>query len=257
MNKKMIKIAIVEDQIENVEVLKYFLNQYSKDIVIKYIAQNGQEARKVLVNKDIDLALLDIDLGDETIFDVLNSIDYSHLNNSLIFVTAHGSFENAIRAIRFSCLNFITKPIDFDELESTLDKAFERTRQENGLSIETLLDIFKTDVISPKKIGIPLSHGEVQYEDCDNIIYILADDSVSHVQLHDDINLNSVKNLGYFSKLFVGHKDFHLIHKSTLINLNHIKKFNHRERLITMSDNKQLEVSRRKLISLQNAIKAV
>ncbi len=254
MNKQKITVAIIEDQQENIDILRFFFSNYANPAELKYIGTDGQAARQILAQTDIDVALLDIDLGDETIFDVLNSVDYSHLNKALIFVTAHGTFENALKAIRYSCLNFITKPIDFEELKKTLDQLIATTYQSQTNQIEVLLDILKSDVHSPERIGIVLSKGMIRFVDCKNILYFSAFDTISTIYLKDGSTLKSTKNLGYYSKLLSSHKDFLQIHKSTVVNLQRIQKFDARNRLVSMQNGEELEISRRQLVTFQRVI---
>ena len=254
-NNRPLKIAIVEDQQENIDILKFYFDQYPDQYKIKYIAMTPDDARENLTNKDIDLALLDIDLGEETIFDVLNDIDYQHLNQSLVFVTAHGTFENALKAIRYSCLNFITKPIDFDEMYRTLQKVQEEKAKIRPSQIEVLLDILKDNAITPKKIGIFLSKGVIQFVTCDSILYMTANDSLAQIYLENADKLVSTRHLGHYDKLLDSHKDFIRIHKSTIVNRQHVKKLNSKNRIVIMTNNEELEISKRRLKEVQRIIR--
>ena len=122
-----LNIAIVEDSQENIDVLQYLLEKSPFEYKVLGVAKTVDEARLLLTRPDIDLALLDIQLKEDNIFKVLTEVnDLGTISFEVVFITAHGSYENALKAIQYSCLDFINKPIDQDELNQVLHKMTEK-----------------------------------------------------------------------------------------------------------------------------------
>ena len=126
-----ISIGIVEDNIDNNDNLKYTLAQTGYHVDVCKIARTPAEAYHLLQDNTVDLAFLDIQLKDSNIFNVLQKL-YKECKSlpELVFTTTHGNFENAVRAIQFACLDFITKPysvagikkVGLDELAEVVGK---------------------------------------------------------------------------------------------------------------------------------------
>ena len=240
-----IKIAIVEDSQENIDILLYMLNKSSFDFEITGIAKTINEANLLLSRPDIDVALLDIQLKEGTIFDVLENINSSgKINYDVVFVTAHGSYENALKAIQYSCLDFINKPIDESELYGTLEKIKSKVSEnQNQLQIKHLLELIRSDSLSPKTIGIVLAKGVIEFVNVNDIVYIEADQTICRLYFSNGEKMTSSKHLGYYIELLSDAQNFVQSSKSHLVNLNQIKQYDHRERTIRFNNGEHLIAS--------------
>ena len=127
-----ITTVIVEDSKDNREALKTLLKNQCPDVEAMGEAPDIDTAYSLIVEQEPELVFLDIQLKNHTSFDLLdrlmknNSVDFE-----IIFITAHGSFEYATRAIAYSALDFITKPISSKGLRKAVEKARERLNREN------------------------------------------------------------------------------------------------------------------------------
>ena len=241
-----LRIAIIEDEINNIEMLELFLADYKHPSIVVDKAGTVAEATSIFQKKDFDVAFVDIQLEDGTSFDALDQVtDRGELDSSLIFVTAHGTFEYALKAIQYSCLNFITKPIDFSELSKSLDDIIRKKSDQPVSQVDILLELLKGDQKAPNQIGIIKAKGIIEFLKADEIKFISADDTISSIHLTNMPTIKSVKSLGYYVKLLTGHKDFIQIHKSTLVNMKHISRYDQRARLVHLNDGEELQVARR------------
>ena len=242
-----LNIAIVEDSQDNIEILKYHLEKSTHEVEIKGIAKTLREAELLLSRPDIDLALLDIQLKEGTIFDVLEDLQNKDaIHFEMVFVTAHGSYENALKAIRFACLDFINKPVDQEELEATLKKVRPKKNSEQGNEqVRHLLELIKGNTGAPVNLGIVLPRGVIEFVAVNSIVYIEADQSICRVNLIDGRTLTSAKHLGYYIDLLADNEDFTQSGKSHLVNLSHIKQYDHRERTIRFENSEYLIASHR------------
>lgn len=242
-----LNIAIVEDSQDNIEILQYHLEKTPHDVEIKGIAKTIREAELLLTRPDIDLAFLDIQLKEGTIFDVLEDLQKNKaINFEMVFVTAHGSYENALKAIRFACLDFINKPVDQEELDQTLGKVSDRvSNEQGGEQVKHLLELIRGNTATPANIGIVLPRGVIEFVEVNDILFITADQTICRVTMTDGRILTSAKHLGYYIDLLSDNEGFAQSGKSHLVNLSHVKQYDHRERTIRFNNGEHLIASHR------------
>ncbi|MDX1684122.1 MAG: LytTR family DNA-binding domain-containing protein [Saprospiraceae bacterium] len=241
-----LKIGIVEDSQDNIDILEYMLDKSEHEVEIIGIAKTISEAKLLLSRPDIDLAFLDIQLKEGTIFEVLEELqEDSSIDFEIVFVTAHGSYENALKAIRFACLDFINKPVDQEELDQALDKVKQRvTDTEQGdQQVRQLLELIKSNSVVPSTIGIVLPKGVIEFVEVSDILFFEADQSICRVHMLDGKTLTSARHLGYYIELLNDNEDFEQSSKSHLVNLSHIKQYDHRERTIRFDNGEHLIAS--------------
>ncbi len=242
-----LKIAIVEDSQENIETLQYFIDRCDTPIELLGTAKTLAEAEVLLTSQPVDLALLDIQLKENNIFELLDKFNRERsISFDIIFVTAHSSFEYATKAIQYACLNYITKPVSEKELHEALQKAYERKGQgDNSAQLNLLLEIIQGNIKSPKSISINMPKGVIEIVDLEEIKYIEADGSTSYLHLPTDKRLHSVKSLAHYSSLLELNNEFMMISRQCLVNLPHVKRYDHREKVLTLKSGETLIVSHR------------
>ncbi|MBK8701376.1 MAG: response regulator transcription factor [Saprospiraceae bacterium] len=244
-----IHIAIVEDNHDNIETFQYVLSQLTMPVHLAGIARDETEAYAVLTNEAVELVFLDIQLRTTTIFSVLEKVyKEGHILPELVFLTAHGSFENAVKAIQFACLDFVTKPFDARDIENTMQRylAKKQTSPPNQQpEIGLLLQLLKNDIHTPKSMAIQLSRGIIELVDLDQILYIEADENITIVHLADKPPLHSNKNFGHYLSLLADNLDFIQISKSYLVNVSHIRQYNHQDKSLKLKTGQTLIVSHR------------
>jgi two-component system LytT family response regulator len=165
----------------------------------------------------------------------------------LVFTTAHGNFENALRAIQFACLDFVTKPYSVTDIENAIRRFL--TKKENSqhqnTDIAYLLQLLRNDAQASKTIAIQLLRGIIEIVDLAQIKYIEADENMSIIHLANNQILNSGKSFGHYLNLLTDNKDFVQISKSYLVNLSHVRQYNHLDKSIKFKSNESLVVSHR------------
>ena len=243
-----IYIAIVEDNSDNIATLKYALSQTPYHITVVAEAKNADEAYRVLSDDRVELAFLDIQLRDSTIFSVLEKLfQEGKTLPDLVFTTAHGSFENALKAIQFACLDFVTKPFSHEDIEHAVQRYLNKKeiKQNKGTEIGFLLQLLRNDIQSPKTMAVQLQRGIIEIVDLANMLYIEADENISVVHLSNNQKLHSSKNFGHYLALLTDKKEFVQIGKSCLVNLTHVKQYNHQDKSLRLKNNESLVVSHR------------
>ncbi|MDZ7331352.1 MAG: sigma-54 dependent transcriptional regulator [candidate division KSB1 bacterium] len=140
------KILIIDDEPAQVQVLAGFLKKKGFDIEK---AHAGLEGLKILEKKPIDLIITDFKMPDIDGIEVLKRAKAINPEVDVIMMTAFGSIESATEAMRAGAIDYLTKPVDLDQLEILIHKALEHQQlvSENRLLREQLAAKFKFDQI--------------------------------------------------------------------------------------------------------------
>lgn len=247
----MIKTVIIDDEIKARETISSMLSTYCPDVEVVDTASSVKEGVKVITKTKPDLVFLDIKMGDGTGFDLLRKLD--NTNFFLVFITAFEEF--AIRAIKFSALDYILKPLDPDELVNAVDKAIHAMEKENlSLRLETLYE--NLDMLNSKTKKIVLkTTSSVHIVSVVDIIRCESEKNYTHFFTTDREKITVSKTLKEFNELLNDYS-FYRVHQSHLINLSHVKRYEKREGgHLVMDDNSMVPVSFRKKDDLMKVFK--
>jgi two-component system LytT family response regulator len=243
----MLTVAIIDDEQHCTDRLLILLEPYSGNI--KTVCFNtADEALQGINTLKPDVVFLDVQLHDKTGFDVLSGI--THRDFSLIFTTAYEQY--AIKAFKFSAIDYLLKPIDANDFQNALQKASDKvTQQQLGERISMLLSHLSKE--SPvRKISIPTRDG-YSFLNISDIVRCEADVNYTHIFTLGGTKYTVSKPLKHFEGLLASH-GFFRIHSSHLINLSYVKAYA-RSGYVTLLDNTQFDVSIRKREALVKACK--
>ncbi|MBK8568099.1 MAG: response regulator transcription factor [Saprospiraceae bacterium] len=242
----MIKAIIVEDTLDNRETLKKLLVSECPQVQLLGEAENVEGGYQLVKSMQPDLVFLDIQLDKETSFDLLERLHAEDaIRFEIVFVTGHGSFENVTRAIEFSALDFINKPIEAEKLTKAVEKAAKRLDQKQyNRQIELLLEHLQQSEKS-QRIAFHLLRGVVEFAWVTDIVRLEADGVITHVHLRDGSKLTAVKNLGHYSRLLTAEHHFFQISNSMVVNLDCVKQYNHASLTLTLNNGLQVKAARR------------
>jgi two-component system, NtrC family, response regulator AtoC len=123
-------LLIVDDEQVLATAMADYLARYG---YATSLCGSGEEALKILDAESPDLVLLDYRLPRMDGLQVLRKIKDGHPEIEVIMLTAHGSVENAVEAMRLGAYDYISKPIDLEELRLVAAKALESQRKSNEL----------------------------------------------------------------------------------------------------------------------------
>jgi two-component system LytT family response regulator len=240
-NTTVKKAVIVDDELGARESLSKMLEKNCKNIQVVAKADNMMNAFIEITNHQPDLVFLDIEMPNGNAFDLLEK--FKEINFNIIFVTAYDHY--AIKAIKFSAIDYILKPVDPEELVKAVSR-FE-SQHENKTSLDkkfkTLLSNVKPEN-KLKKVGIPDGDGLV-FINLADIIRCDSDGNYTYFLLTSGKKIIVSRTLGEYEQMFA-EDNFFRVHRSHLINLEHVKKYIKGEGgYVIMSDNSQVEVSRR------------
>ena len=245
MNMKRI-IFIVEDEQHCTDRIVEFLKPYQSKIDL-YCFDSVDRAKKEWDNRIPDIVFLDVRVGDRTGFELLAEISLTDF--CLIFTT---SFEQyALDAFRFSALDYLLKPIDREEFEKALNRAFEKLDHQQLKERLGVLLGHLSQVQSPKKISLPFQGGFI-FLDIQDVLRCEADSNYTHLFTVEGKKYTVSKTLKYY-ELLLQEFGFFRIHNSHLINLKYVNEYS-KNGYVTLSTQLVLEVSSRRKEAFSKAM---
>ncbi|OIN61022.1 LytR/AlgR family response regulator transcription factor [Arsenicibacter rosenii] len=251
-------VVIVEDTIDNLEVIRYFLKKDYPDLQLAGEARSVDEAYALLARRQPDIVLLDIQIMGGTSFDVLARLDAAgHPLPQLIFITAHGVLENATKALRYTALDFITKPINEIQLRSAIDTAMQRLEAHDTM-LEEVRAMLEQQRHGDRfdRIAIRLTGGVRRLVSVQEISYFQADREVTKVFLRSEKEpLTAAINIGHFTRTLQEDYAFLLIHQSLLVNAAYIREFNPRASEVVLTTGQRLATSQRGNMLMKNYVR--
>jgi two-component system LytT family response regulator len=195
-----------------------------------------------------DVVFLDIQLQRETGFDLLTKI--KEVNFEVIFTTAYTEY--AIKAFKFSAIDYLLKPIDIDELKKAVAKVEKRVNNNMTGRLTQLVQNLKQGSSDNFKIALPTLDGLV-FVKISDILYCEASSNYTQIFTTEEKYLVS-KTLKEYDDLLSDH-NFFRIHNSYLININSIKKYVKGEGgYVVLNNDTSLDVSKRKKEAFLNKI---
>lgn len=239
----MIKALIIDDEEHCINRLKSLLMpSYKSMIEIVGTARTFQQAIKAITLLNPELIFLDVQLDDKTGFDLLKALP--QIDFDIIFTTAYEEF--AIRAIKFSAIDYLLKPIDADDLDAALLKlSNEKSKKITSQKIDLLLQNAQLNSGTFKKILVSTIAG-FEFIDISNIVRCQSDINYTTIYLTDKQKLVVAKTLKEFEEL-LSEYSFFRVHNSHLINLSFIKSYKRgKGGSIKLTDGTEVEVSSRR-----------
>ena len=237
----VINSIIVEDEQNNRENLLNILKEYCPSVNILAVCESALEGRMKIMELKPDLVFLDIEMPGGDGFSMLESL--SELNFEVIFVTAFSSY--AVKAIKFSALDYIVKPIDIMELLKAIDKASKKKEKKlENVRMANLIENQHREG-DKKTLAIPLSD-KIEFVEVSSIIRCQADGNYTVFHLRSGEKLITSRTLKEYDELLTPF-NFLRVHQSHLINLKETKSFIKTDGgYILMKDGTNITISRQR-----------
>lgn len=223
MNSKHYNAILVDDEKPALDVLTYLIKMHCPEITVSATFQNPSEAEKFILRENPDLAFVDIKMNQVNGLDFINSLDTSQ--TKYILTTAYHQY--AMDAWKSPAISYLLKPVDPDDLIQAISKIKKLDWKENTQS-KRRVNLGSESVI------------------LDRIISVNAAGAYSHVILKNYKKIVLSKNLKSIIKL-LNSKDFYRVHRSHIININHITSVDEINRVVVLTDKVKCEISERKL----------
>jgi len=214
------KAVLIDDEISNLENLQALLNKHCQQVTVAATAQNVNDAVAAIEKHAPDLVFLDIQMGEQTGFEVLKLLP--RRNFEVIFVTAYDQY--GIQAVKFAALDYLLKPVDIEELKDAVNKAERKlAAQAPGSQLDFLLQQLKKPEASVSKIALQMQN-EIRYIGLTEIIRCEADNTYTHFFLADGEKILVSKSLKEYADL-LRPNGFLRTHQSHLVNPKYVKSW--------------------------------
>lgn len=232
------KVALIDDEPDARKTLRALLEVQSGYQVQE--AAGVQSGIELIGSYKPDVVFLDVMMKDGTGFDLLNQLPA--VNFKLVIVSGHDEF--ALKAFRFSAIDYLVKPVDPDELRFALER-IARTQHPWQQVMEVLKQNVQPLAGSDRKIVLK-DMNTVYVASVSSIIRCEATDNYTTFFFTDQAPIIVSKPLREYDDLLSA-AGFLRVHQSHLINLNQLKQYNKRDGgSVTLKDGSEVPVSSRK-----------
>ena len=239
----MIKAIIIDDVASARENLKQDISTYCPTIEIIGEAEGVVTGAKAIKELNPELVFLDIQMQDGSGFDLLEILP--EINFKIIFTTA--SDAHAIKAFRFSAIDYLLKPMDPDDLMEAISKIEEQK------SSGTRISLLKENMDRPKKLALNTLE-KIHISNISDILRCESNVNYTMFYFADGSKLLVTKTLKEYDKM-LSEYGFIRVHQSHLINSECIKEFRKLDGgHIIMKDDAKIPVSSRKRASVVELI---
>ncbi len=238
----MIKILIVDDEPAASNILRILIEKNVPQQKEIRCCNVPLEAIDIIQQWQPQLLMLDIEMPGMNGFDLLSKLRKYPFH--VVFTTAYDKY--AIKAIKFSALDYLLKPIDDEELKNAFDRFFSSTKPANNDAAEQVDNLIKNlQQKQPTLFKLALSTMQgVHLLDTDDILYCEGVGNYTRFHIRDKPPILVSKTIKEYEDLLPD-QAFLRVHKSYLVNLQHIQMYE-KEGILKMSNGDQVIVSRRK-----------
>lgn len=235
----MITATIVDDEPDCSESLVMLLERYCPEVKVLDICFSAETAIQSIKEHPPQILFLDIEMPFLNGFELLEKL--GQINFKLIFTTSYDQY--AIKAIRFSALDYLLKPVDREELQKAVQKAAQHNLHPLPQQLDMLLQKLKNPTIPINKIAIPTMEG-FQLVAAESIISCESESNYTYLFLKDKRKILASRNLKEMEEILEDYP-FIRIHNSHIVNINEVEKYIKGEGgYLIMSDGSIINVSR-------------
>lgn len=247
----MIKALIIDDEESTVNVLQLLLKQYVPEIDEIYTAVGAERGIEKIKEVQPQLLFLDIEMPFMTGFELLEQ--FPQHNFEVIFVTAYDHY--AIKAIRYSALDYLLKPIDAEELKQAVHRFINTSHINNTRPLyENLLYNLNQPKTSEYRLAISTTEGTSFYN-AGEIIRAEALGNYTRFYLKEKKPVVTSRTLKEYEDLLTDHH-FLRVHRTHLVNPRYIESYT-KDHELKMCDGSVVQVSRRKWESIKEKLSEV
>lgn len=212
MIKKFTAI-VVDDDLDNLNILKIYLQRYCHNIEVIGAATSIDKAISLYNDLQPEILFLDIELDNSNAFYLIDHLN--NLSSQIVFVSSHEKF--ALKAIKYQAVDFVKKPIEINDLIAASNRAVSRILKNSNIIEKPSVKLDFLAIASTKKIEL------LKLSD---LVYCEADGRYTNFHLSNNEKRVSCRNLGEYEALLSNNKNFFRIHHKYIINLKKIKNIN-------------------------------
>jgi two-component system LytT family response regulator len=238
--RRMIKAIIIDDEEGARITLNALLTDFCQDVQVLELCSNVPDGVRAINRLNPDVVFLDIEMPDYNGFELPEF--FREINFEIVFVTAYSQY--AIKAFEVSAIDYLLKPVEIGQLQNAIEKVKIKAGNRDIIHrLELMKETYKGEEV--RKIALPMSDGLIFVETAD-ILYFEADRVYTHVFLRNGSRLTVSKPLRTFEEVLQEKPTFYRPHRSYLINLNCMTRYQRGDGMITLENGQLIGISREK-----------
>ena len=236
----MIKAIIIDDEVHCIDTLSILLADCCPGVEVLEKCMTAKKGFEAIEKLMPDLVFLDIEMPVMNGFELLEQ--FKQIPFSIIFTTSYDQY--AIKAIRFSALDYLLKPIDPKELISAIKKVQEQRQLPLAEQFQMLLKQVHGKEQHFNKIAVPTSEG-FELIPADQLMRCEADDNYTYLYLKNRNRIIACRTLKEVEEQLQEFHFFTRVHHSHIVNLNEVVRYIRGEGgYVVLSDGSSINVSR-------------
>ncbi len=236
----MIKAILIDDEVHCLDTLSILLSDYCPDVAVVGQCMSAKQGVAAVAEHQPSLVFLDIEMPVMNGFEFLEQ--FKEISFAIIFTTSYDQY--AIKAIRFSALDYLLKPIDPKELIAAVRKVQTQKILPAPVQFQILTSQVKNKDGGFNKIAIPTIDG-FELIPAEQVVRCEADNNYTHLFLKNKDKIVGCRTLKEMEEQLSDFKYFIRVHNSYLVNLNEVTKYVRGEGgYLVMTDGSIVNVSR-------------
>ncbi len=237
----MFRVLIIDDEEHMRDTLARLLAGYCPQVKVIGTAKDVDDGINAIQKLHPDIVLLDIQLSDGNGFEILSA--FPSIDFKVIFITAFDNY--AIQAFRFSAVDYLLKPVNPDLLVEAVKRAGLLIQEHFNMQVQALEANLTTFATQNRKIIIKTAES-IHLLDLNTIISCESDSSYTTIYTTQDEHIMVARSLKEYDELLAG-CGFFRVHKSHLINLLHVKRFERQDGgTLVLTNDRKIPVASRK-----------
>lgn len=236
----MIKAILVDDEEHCLDTLSILLEENCPEVQVLDRFTRPKAALKALEDLSPDLVFLDVEMPGMNGFELLEH--FGEIPFCVIFITSYDQY--AVKAIKFSALDYLLKPIIAKELVAAVQKMRAQKHLPSVEQFQLLLGHIHSRSNDFNKMAVPTIEG-FELLEIQNIVRCEADDNYTHIYLKNRNKIISCRLLKEVETQLQDFSSFIRVHHSHIVNLNEVLKYVRGEGgYVVMSDGSVVNVAR-------------
>ena len=245
MNK--LRAILVDDEESARDVLQNLLLRFCPDVELIAKCENVLEAVDVINKEHPDLVFLDIEMPNYAGYEIANF--FKEINFEIIFVTAYDQY--AIRAFEIAAIDYLLKPVDIERLKLSIARV--KTQRNTEQQAQRLALLSNTLESKQLKNIVVSDKGQQNIIPIESIIAIEAQESYCIIHTTEK-KIVASKNLKHFETVLESLPQFIRVHKSWMVNKEHIKNYSKSDLSIQLSNGVTTKLSKYKKAEFEATI---
>lgn len=242
----ILRAVVIDDDPFSRAQVEVELRRHTGHVALVAQCADAEEGLRTIRDVRPDLVFLDVQMPGMDGFAMLDALE--ERNFAVIFITSFDKY--AIRAIRYSALDYLLKPIRSAELDASIAHVLAQ-REQVPSRVDQLL-IEKPSEHPPGTLVIVTRKGDRHLRTAD-IVHCEADRNYTWFYLDHGEKLLCSSSLNTFEE-FLAENEFFRVHRSHIVNARHLRSISP-EGLLTMSDGTEIEVSRRRKAEVMKVLR--